>query len=117
MGARLPDLPERPSDTVSYHRRRTVSHSSAVGLRSAWESFGVDRLLTGSDFPALEPFDGYKASINYLRHAGLPEADVEQILHQNAPRLFDLASGWSSTDCSTTENGPWKSARHSDRWG
>jgi aminocarboxymuconate-semialdehyde decarboxylase len=90
VAARFPGLPERPSETARRLWYDTVSHSSAVGLRSAWESFGVDRLVTGSDFPALEPFDGYKASIDYIRHCGLPDADVEQILHVNAPGLFGL---------------------------
>jgi aminocarboxymuconate-semialdehyde decarboxylase len=91
--ARFPDLPERPSQTVRRLWYDTVSHGSAVGLRSAWEAFGVDRIVTGSDFPALQPFDGYVASIDYVRHCGLPEGDVEQILHVNAPRLFGLESG------------------------
>jgi predicted TIM-barrel fold metal-dependent hydrolase len=90
MSMRFPELSERPSDTVRRMWYDTVSHGSAVGLRSACESFGVDRLVTGSDFPALEHFDGYKASIDYIRDAGLPEADVEKILYVNAPQLLGL---------------------------
>jgi aminocarboxymuconate-semialdehyde decarboxylase len=86
----FPDLPERPSDTVRRIWFDTLVHGSVPALRSAWESFGVDRLVTGSDFPVMEHHDGYAANIDYIRHAGLPDADVEQILHVNAPRLFGL---------------------------
>jgi aminocarboxymuconate-semialdehyde decarboxylase len=85
------DLPERPSDTVRRMWFDTLVHGSVPALRSAWESFGADRLVTGSDYPVPEHHDGYAACIDYIRSAGLPDADVEQILHVNAPRLFGLS--------------------------
>lgn len=90
MGLLFPELPERPSDTVRRMWFDTLVHGSVPALQAAVASFGVDRLVTGSDFPVMEHHDGYKASIDYIRHAGLAEADVEQILHVNAPRLFGL---------------------------
>jgi aminocarboxymuconate-semialdehyde decarboxylase len=90
MGLLFPDLAERPSDTVRRMWFDTLVHGSVPALQAAVASFGVDRLVTGSDFPVMEHHDGYKASIDYIRHAGLAEADVEQILYVNAPRLFGL---------------------------
>jgi predicted TIM-barrel fold metal-dependent hydrolase len=92
MSLLFPELSERPSDTVRRLWFDTLAHGSVPALRSAHETLGVDRLVTGTDFPVMEHHDGYKASIDYIRHAGLPEADVEQILHVNAPRLFGLGA-------------------------
>jgi 6-methylsalicylate decarboxylase len=82
---------ERPSDTARRLWYDTLSHDSVPALRSAHASFGVDRLVTGSDFPAMVRDGSFASCFDYIRHAGLPEADVEQILHVNAPRLFGLA--------------------------
>ena len=90
MARALPDLPEKPSAIVRRLWFDTLVHSSAVALRAAREAFGVDRLVTGSDYPSLEHFEGYKASFDYICHAGLSDADVHQIMHVNAPRLFGL---------------------------
>src|SRR5271155_2199012 len=90
MGRMLADLPETPSSMVKRLWFDTLTHCSAVALRSACESLGVDRLVTGSDFPAMEHFQGYKASLDYIRHAGLVDEDVHQILHVNAPTLFGI---------------------------
>jgi aminocarboxymuconate-semialdehyde decarboxylase len=91
LGRALPDLPERPSDTARRLWYDTLVHGSGVALRSACESFGVDRLLTGSDYPAMQFFGGYKPSFDYIRHSGLADREVEQILHVNAPKLFSLS--------------------------
>jgi 6-methylsalicylate decarboxylase len=90
MALLFPDLAERPSDTVRRLWYDTIAHGSKPALRSAWESFGVDRLVTGSDYPVTEHHDGYKAAFDAIGNAGLPDADVQQILHENAPRLFGL---------------------------
>jgi len=87
---RFPDLPEPPSATARRIWYDTLSHGSVAALRSAWEAFGAERLVTGSDYPVMLAFDGYAANIDDIRHAGLPEADVERILHRNAPGLFGL---------------------------
>jgi aminocarboxymuconate-semialdehyde decarboxylase len=103
MGLLFPELLERPSDTARRLWYDTVSHGSVPALRSAWESLGVDRLVPGSDYPVTEYHDGYKANIDYIRNAGLPEADVEQILHLNAPRLFGLAAPANESTAARTD--------------
>jgi predicted TIM-barrel fold metal-dependent hydrolase len=90
MGRALPDLPERPSTLVRKLWFDVQVHGSQTALRAGVEAFGADRLLSGSDFPAMEHFDGYSASLNYVRDAGLDEADVDRILHLNAAELFGL---------------------------
>jgi aminocarboxymuconate-semialdehyde decarboxylase len=81
---------EKPSATIRRIWYDTVAHSSGIALRASVEGFGADRIVTGSDYPALEDFDGYAASINYVRDVGLADDVVEQILHVNAPKLFGL---------------------------
>jgi 6-methylsalicylate decarboxylase len=90
MGLLFPDLPELPSETVRRLWFDTMAHCSAPALRSACDVLGAERLLTGSDYPVPESHEGYAASIDYIRHAGLADTEVEQILHGNAPRLFGL---------------------------
>jgi predicted TIM-barrel fold metal-dependent hydrolase len=92
MGRLLVDLPERPSTVVKRLWFDTVSHCSLVALRSAHESFGADRLVTGSDYPAMQHFQGYRASLDYIREASLPAEHVHRILHVNAAELFGLTS-------------------------
>lgn len=93
MSRTLPDLPMRPADIARKMWYDTVSHSSPSALRSACESLGADRLVTGSDYPFLEHFGGYADSINYVSSAGLSPEDAHAILHENAARLLGLTGG------------------------
>lgn len=82
------NLPERPSETVKRFWYDTVTHGSAAALRCACEAFGADRILPGSDYPALEYFEAYTATFGYIRDAGLAAEDVDKILNRNARGLF-----------------------------
>ncbi|HEY7495648.1 MAG TPA: amidohydrolase family protein [Candidatus Tectomicrobia bacterium] len=86
-----PDLPERPSVTARRCYYDTVSHGSQAALRCAWQAFGADHLVAGSDYPVLLAFETYRQTFHYIRDAGLPAEDVDQILHHNAQRLLGLA--------------------------
>ena len=86
-----PDLPERPSATARRFYYDTVSHGSPAALRCAWQAFGADHLVAGSDYPVLLAFESYRQNFHYIREAGLPAEDVEQILNHNAQRLLGLA--------------------------
>jgi predicted TIM-barrel fold metal-dependent hydrolase len=91
------DTDMRPREIAKLLYYDTVSHSSTVSLRAATESLGASRLLTGSDYPALEYFDGYQKSINYVREADLPPQHVDAILHTNAARLFPMTRARTAT--------------------
>jgi predicted TIM-barrel fold metal-dependent hydrolase len=46
--------------------------------------------VTGSDYPVLLAFETYRQTFHYIREAGLPAADVDQILYHNAQRLLEF---------------------------
>ncbi len=83
-----PGLTEQPSVTARRFYYDTVAHGSHAALRCAVEAFGDDRLLSGSDYPVLLPFESYADTIGYVRGAGLSEAAVQNILSSNAARVF-----------------------------
>jgi hypothetical protein len=39
----------------------------------------------------MEHFDGYAASLHYIRQAGFSDHDVRLIMHDNAAALFGIA--------------------------
>jgi predicted TIM-barrel fold metal-dependent hydrolase len=83
-------LAEAPSATARRLYYDTVGHGSHAALLAAWKSFGADRLVPGSDYPVLLASEPYGETFRYIRDAGLPDADVEKIVNQNAPALFGL---------------------------
>ncbi len=84
----LEDTGLRPGDVARLLYYDSVSHSSEVALHAACRSLGPDRLLLGSDYPALEYFEPYPRSTNYIRQSGPPPADIGAILAGNASNLF-----------------------------
>lgn len=56
-------------------------------LRLAAETFGVDRILAGSDHPYFQD-EKYVRAFDYVRGAALPPEQVTAILSGNAARLF-----------------------------
>jgi predicted TIM-barrel fold metal-dependent hydrolase len=84
------ELPEPPSVTARRFYYDTVGHGSQSALLCAWKAFGADHLLPGSDFPVLLAFETYARTFAWIREAGLPAADIEQILERTAPGVF----GW-----------------------
>jgi predicted TIM-barrel fold metal-dependent hydrolase len=77
------DFPEPPSVTARRFYYDTVGHGSHAALWCASKAFGADHLLVGTDFPVLEAFESYARTVNWIRDAGLPEADLTQILGNN----------------------------------
>jgi 6-methylsalicylate decarboxylase len=82
------DLPEPPSVTARRFYYDTVGHGSHAALTCAWKAFGADHLLPGSDFPVLLSFETYARTFAWIREAGLPDADVDQILERTAPSVL-----------------------------
>jgi aminocarboxymuconate-semialdehyde decarboxylase len=91
LGRAMPDAAMRPADVARLLYYDTVSHSSTVALHAACRSLGADRLLLGSDYPALEYFERYPQSVEYVRQSGLGAVDVDAILGGNAASLFSWA--------------------------
>ncbi len=83
-------LAEAPSATARRLYYDTVGHGSHAALLAAWKSFGADHIVPGSDYPVLLASEPYAETFAYVREVGLPEADVDKILNQNAPALFGL---------------------------
>ena len=88
--SRLPDLPERPSETARRLYYDIVGHGSKAALVCAWMAFGADHLVAGSDYPVLMAFETYRKTFHYVAECGLPEADVDKILHRNSQRVLKL---------------------------
>ena len=85
-----PGLLGKPSEMARCFWYDTVSHGSRPGLRAAAQAFGADRLVPGSDFPVLLPFEPYADTFGYIRKAGLSRREARRILYDNAPRLLNL---------------------------
>jgi predicted TIM-barrel fold metal-dependent hydrolase len=85
------NLPEPPSVTARRFYYDTVGHGSPAALHCAVKAFGADHVLPGSDYPVLLSFETYTDTFSWIREAGLPEADVAQILDQTAQDLFGVA--------------------------
>jgi aminocarboxymuconate-semialdehyde decarboxylase len=86
----LGGLAELPSVTARRFWYDTVCYGSKAGLTCACEAFGVEKLVTGSDYPVLQDYESYKETFAYIGRV-LPEADADRILHHNAQALFGFA--------------------------
>lgn len=84
------DLLELPS--VSAHRfwYDTVSHGSTMALTCARDAFGASRLVAGSDYPVLLPFEGYPRTFEYISGSGLQPDEAAKILCENALNVMGL---------------------------
>jgi hypothetical protein len=87
---RANNLPEPPSETARRFYYDTVGHGSKAALQCAYHAFGSEHILPGSDFPVLLSFETYRDTFSWIREAGLPELDVEQILEKTAPAVLGL---------------------------
>ena len=85
-----PNLPERPSVTARRFYYDIVGHGSHAAVLCAWKAFGADHLVAGSDYPVLLAYESYRQNFFYLRDAGLPDADIDKILHHNAQIVLGL---------------------------
>ena len=84
------DLPEPPSVTARRFYYDTVGHGSHAALLAAVTAFGADHVLPGSDFPVLLSFETYERTINWVRGAGLPQGEVDQLLERTATSVLGL---------------------------
>lgn len=82
------DLPEPPSQTARRFFYDTVGHGSRAALRCAVDAFGSDRIVPGSDYPVLLPFESYRETFDYLRHSNLPDEALRNILVNNTNQLL-----------------------------
>jgi predicted TIM-barrel fold metal-dependent hydrolase len=83
-----PDLPEPPSQTARRFFYDTVGHGSQAALRCAVDAFGSGRIVPGSDYPVLLSFESYRDTFDYLRHAGLSDEAMHNILVDNTNQLL-----------------------------
>jgi len=83
-------LPEPPKDTAKRFYYDTVGHGSHAALHCARLAYGADHILVGSDFPVLQSWETYDRTINWIRDAGLPPADLQQILEGTAASILKL---------------------------
>ncbi|QWF77372.1 amidohydrolase family protein [Amycolatopsis sp. CA-230715] len=88
--ASTPDLLSSPSAMARSLYYDTVGWGSQAALRCACEAFGADHLVPGSDFSALLAVETYKRTFEYIKESGLPEQDIEKILHRTASALFEF---------------------------
>jgi 6-methylsalicylate decarboxylase len=86
-----PNLAEPPSVTAKKFLYDTVCYGSKAAFTCALEAFGADHLVTGSDYPVLQDYEAYKETFGYIERLGLPQADVDKILHHNAQAMFGFA--------------------------
>ena len=84
------DLPEPPSVTARRFYYDTVGHGSHAALSCAWQAFGADHILPGSDYPVLLSFETYERTFSWIREVDLPPDDIEQILERTAPAVLGL---------------------------
>ena len=87
----MPRDAEPPSVTARRVWDDTVSHAYPLALRLACESYGVEKMVLGSDYP-YEVGDLYQRCVDYVADAGvgLTSDQVEMILDRNAQALFRL---------------------------
>ena len=78
-----------PSDLLKRMWFDTVSEHPAA-LRCACDSFGVDRIMLGTDWPMLPP-DKLKHFVDYVSEA-LPADQAKQVLDRNAAELLGLTT-------------------------
>jgi 6-methylsalicylate decarboxylase len=91
--SRLPPLDEPPSATARRLYYDTVGHGSPVALSAAYQAFGANHLMAGSDYPITVFFEPYAANFQYLSAAGLSPFEVDQITSGNAMQLLGLLKG------------------------
>jgi len=84
-----PETPELPSIAAKRMWYDTIGHGHVPALRCAVESLGADRLLLGTDFPALHD-DLFRRVIAYVSEVGLSPEELEGVLGGTARELFGV---------------------------
>ena len=65
-------------------------NGSCGALQLAYQLFGVERLMLGTDYPFLRG-EAHQHAVEYVGQSDLPAADVERIYAGNAQAMFGLA--------------------------
>src|SRR3989441_5510593 len=87
-----PNLSERPSVTARRFYYDIVGHGSQAALLCAWKAFGADHLVAGGHYPGVRRLQELRQNFHFLRGAGRPAEEVDQILPPNPrtdPGLHD----------------------------
>jgi 6-methylsalicylate decarboxylase len=84
-----PDTPETPSRAMRRMWYDSVSHCHAPALRCAIESFGIERILLGTDFP-YEDGDTFVRPVDYIDDAAGSPTQALAIRETNAMKLFGI---------------------------
>jgi predicted TIM-barrel fold metal-dependent hydrolase len=92
LPAQHPNLPEKPSETARRLYYDTVGHGSQAALHCAWQAFGAEHLVTGSDYPFLMDYESYTETFAYIGRSDLPAGDIDQIMHRSAVSALGLRS-------------------------
>ncbi|HTP27689.1 MAG TPA: amidohydrolase family protein, partial [Anaeromyxobacteraceae bacterium] len=79
----------RPSEYLRTNLYADTMGFSAAGIRHCLDLFGTDRVLFGTDYPAV-PYSP-REHVEIVRGMGLPPAGLAQILGGNAAQLFGLS--------------------------
>jgi 6-methylsalicylate decarboxylase len=82
-------LGEAPGQTVRRMWYDSCCHGSAEALHAAIAAFGADRILPGSDYPALTLHETYSETMGFLSTSGIDAADLDRIVRTNAEALFN----------------------------
>ena len=73
-----PNLAEAPSVTAKKFYYDTVCYGSKAAFICAFEAFGDDHLVTGSDYPVLQDFEELQGDLRLYRAAGPAEGRHRQ---------------------------------------
>src|SRR5246127_4755805 len=68
-----PNLAEAPSVTARKFYYDTVCYGSKPAFLCALEAFGADHIVTGSDYPVLQDWEGYREHVAYIARLRPPE--------------------------------------------
>src|SRR5262249_5735612 len=84
------NLPEPPSVTLRRFYYDIVGHSSHAALHCAVTAFGSNHVCCGSDYPVLLSSETYDKNFSWVKNAGLPAADVDQILNKTSQEIMGM---------------------------
>jgi 6-methylsalicylate decarboxylase len=84
-----PETPVKPSVAARRMWYDTVGHGHPPALRCAVDSFGMDRLVLGTDFP-YETGAVFERAVGYITASGLAPGDADRLLSSNAEVLLGL---------------------------
>lgn len=89
--SRVPLGLKNPVDHFRKFYGDTALYGSTAGLMCAYEFFGADHLLYGTDAPLGPKFGLVQETIESVQRMSIPDADKEKILSRNAIEMLSLA--------------------------